>query len=446
MSETSGLRVAGAIRVGEPGYETARRRLSASAVVPDDHPAVIVRVTDRAQIPQALELARAEGLRVTVRSGGHSLAFAALRDGVLALDLSALDRVRPDGDEAVIEPGATSLAVAEALAGTGRAFPVGHKADVALGGFLLAGGNGWNQGRWGCAAESLLAAEVVNADGGERTISPRCDPEAFALLGGAGPGYPGVVAAFRVALQPEPAVHRRAVTFAGAGDVGVAAGWADRLRAEIAPDVELTVFLAPDADAGVRVTVSATAYGADPAHAEALLEVVSGPAVSRAARVEDHPTSIAAMLRSQSLRHPVGQASQQAWSTASYAELLPSLARVTAGCPSPLGSILVSSSSYRRCARPASAEDRAYRQLGTMTVAPYAAWDPAGGPGATAANRSWVAAAIDSVNEHWTGHYIGEVDLRATPERRERCFTDEVRDRLAALRRRWDPEGRFATP
>jgi hypothetical protein len=42
------------------------------------------------------------------------------------------------------------------------------------------------------------------------------------------------------------------------------------------------------------------------------------------------------------------------------------------------------------------------------------------------------------------GHYIGEADLDAGPERAERSFTTDAWRRLAALRMRHDPEGRFA--
>ncbi|KIX09649.1 uncharacterized protein Z518_00730 [Rhinocladiella mackenziei CBS 650.93] len=44
-------------------------------------------------------------------------------------------------------------------------FPGGHCPTVGLGGFLLQGGFGWNSRKWGVACESILAIDVVTADG-----------------------------------------------------------------------------------------------------------------------------------------------------------------------------------------------------------------------------------------------------------------------------------------
>ncbi|MEP9383906.1 FAD-binding oxidoreductase [Nocardioides cheoyonin] len=432
------------VRAGEDGYEAARRGLSASAAVPQARPALVAYAASAGDVAEALSLAAAEGVQVAVRSGGHSLAFSALRDGVLALDLSGLDAIEVDAAArtAMVGPGATSLSAARSLAGSGLAFPVGHKSGVGLGGFLLAGGNGWNQGRWGSAVESVLAADVVLADATTARLCADSDPEAFALLRGAGPGFPAVVTAFHVRLWDEPAVHRRAVTFRAA-HVHEASAWADDLRAAIGPDVELTVFVTARGSVegldDVAVTVSATAYGRDPDDARALLgAAVPAAALDLAHSVEDGPSTICAMLESQTLPTDLGQASQQAWCRAAYADLVPPLVEVMEKAPTTYASVLVSSSSFRRAEPPVAG--CAYLPLGTMTVAPYASWEPgAPGDGAERANRAWTEEMVLAVRDHWTGHYVGEVDLRATPERLAGCFRPGVLDRVEALRDRLDP-------
>jgi FAD/FMN-containing dehydrogenase len=42
------------------------------------------------------------------------------------------------------------------------------------------------------------------------------------------------------------------------------------------------------------------------------------------------------------------------------------------------------------------------------------------------------------------GRYVGEADLTPGPGRRAECFTPDALQRLEALRRRYDPDGRFA--
>lgn len=434
------------VRRDDTAYDDVRRALSASAVVPEARPAVVAAADDAADVAAALALARREGLTVTSRSGGHSAAFAALRDGVLALDLAGLDRIDIDATSgvAVVGPGVTSLQAARALRGTGWGFPVGHRASVGLGGYLLAGGNGWNHGEWGSAVESVLAADVVLADGTGLRIHADADPETFMALRGAGPGFPGIVTAFHLRLWPEPVIGRRIVS-ARADRVDEMAAWADALAATIDPRVELTMFLAPPGSPmhpgldDVAVTVAATSYGRDEGEAERLLWPVAGSVPVGARLAYAGPGDIATMTEMETAPAGLGMAYQQAWSRASYADLMPPLVGPMRAAGSPYSSILVSSSSYRRLAPPAT--DPAYLPLGTITVAAYANWTPgADDPG----QRAWPGTALDAVRSLWSGHYVGEVDLRQTPERLTDCFRPGVLDRIEAVRSRLDPDGLFA--
>lgn len=376
---------------GDAGFERVRRGLSASRVIPDDRPACVVSARSVAEVVDALTYAASHGRQVSIRSGGHSLSFASLREGMLALDVSSLDAVRIDAaaGTAVVGPGVTSLQMAEALRGSGWAFPVGHKTEVALGGFLLAGGNGWNQGEWGSATGSVTAADVVLADRRILRLSRDSDPLAFAALRGAGLAFPGVVTAFHLRLWPEPDIHRRLATLpiervpqaAVLAELGSAFGCRHRRRT-LRPGGDAA---RPDASGHTRDGVTA---GLD-----VLLirrcAAAPGPAVDEA--------------------------------------------------PSPHSSILVSSSSYRRSEPPN--RDTAYYPLGTITAAAYASWEPGE---RDAANETWPVSAIARMSEHWSGHYVGEVDLRRTPELLNRCFRPEVLSAIDAVRARLDPAARFA--
>ncbi|WP_454041586.1 FAD-binding oxidoreductase [Cellulosimicrobium sp. Marseille-Q8652] len=447
----------------DAGYERVRRGLAVSGVVPADRPSLVVQARGVDDVVAAIARARGRGIGVTVRSGGHGTAFTALRDGALALDVSRLDHVAVDtaSGTADVGPGTTSLALAAALDGTGFAFPVGHRASVGLGGFLLAGGNGWNQGEWGSACESVVGAQVVLADGRVVEVDAQHDPEAFAVLRGAGPAFPGVVTRFRLRLWPEPVVRRRTVHLRprGAGDDGRAGltdvgAWADALARVVAPQAELTLVLVPGAGGTPAVVANLTAFGHDAAHADALLGPLDGPLPAAATAVVRSATSIPGLLRADTVpmgpdgpAGPVrpGCVAQQAWTTAGYADVLPRLASGLRHAPSVTSSVIVSSASYRRSVppdRPAPSQPL-HRPLGTLTVAAYATWEPGV---EDEANLAWPTRALAPLADLTTGHYVGETDVRRTPERLVRCWTEGGAERVRALHARLDPHGLFVVP
>jgi FAD/FMN-containing dehydrogenase len=58
-------------------------------------------------------------------------------------------------------------------------FPAGHCPTVAIGGYLLGGGQGWNQGGWGIACSNVLAIDLVNAAGELITGDAQHNPDLF---------------------------------------------------------------------------------------------------------------------------------------------------------------------------------------------------------------------------------------------------------------------------
>src|SRR5258708_38967072 len=81
------------LRHGDAGYEEARKKAVWHAGTPARFPEVIVRAQDENDVVGALRLARVEGRKVAVRSGGHSWSGSHLRDGIVLIDLSQLKDV-----------------------------------------------------------------------------------------------------------------------------------------------------------------------------------------------------------------------------------------------------------------------------------------------------------------------------------------------------------------
>ena len=75
------------IAPGDPGYDDARAVWNGSI---DKRPALIVRPMGAADVIDAVNYARAEGLPLAVRCGGHSVAGNGTVDGGVLVDLSSL--------------------------------------------------------------------------------------------------------------------------------------------------------------------------------------------------------------------------------------------------------------------------------------------------------------------------------------------------------------------
>src|SRR5262249_26036226 len=75
---------------GDRGYEQARRGEMWNARVPERYPEVVVRPGSDEDVVAAVRLAGQRGLKIAMRSGGHSWSASFLRDGGMLIDLAGL--------------------------------------------------------------------------------------------------------------------------------------------------------------------------------------------------------------------------------------------------------------------------------------------------------------------------------------------------------------------
>jgi FAD/FMN-containing dehydrogenase len=188
------------IRPGDDDYDTAREVHNASY---DRRPLAIVRAADTADVALTVDLARDYGLDLAIRSGGHSVAgYGTVDDGIL-LDLSGLRALHIDPERrlAWAQPGLTAGEFTAAAHAHGLATPFGDAASVGLGGITLGGGIGWLVRKHGLTIDSLVAAEVVTADGQVLIASEDENADLFWAIRGGGGNF-GVVTRFRYRLHP----------------------------------------------------------------------------------------------------------------------------------------------------------------------------------------------------------------------------------------------------
>ncbi|MFI9722751.1 FAD-binding oxidoreductase [Streptomyces sp. NPDC052396] len=439
------------IRRGDRGYESARAGAVWNGRKPERFPAAIARPGSEQDVRQALRYARTQGLRVSVLSGGHNWSGSQLRDGGLLMDLSRLAQchVDPGSATATVGPAATGQELVAALTPHQLAFPVGHCPTVAVGGYLLSGGLGWNSRAWGPACADVQEIQVVTADGRTVVCSETDHSDLFWAARGAGPGFFAVVTRFRLRLHPRPAsIMTTSLTFA-LSEAGPVAGWAERTTRQLPPNVEVALVLralgkpTATAPAGPRIEVGATCFAGTREEALASLAPVAACpfAAGALSRQPPEPTSFAALHAGAAAVWPPQHryAADTLWSAETYETQLTRTAEAIARAPS--GHSLVLAPVQPVSEDPALLRNMAFAPLGQSYLACYAIWDD---PAADEANLPWLRAMMNGADPPGRGgHYIAEADLEAGPDAARRCYVPADWDRLRELKARWDPDNLF---
>ncbi|MEV0032513.1 FAD-binding oxidoreductase [Nocardia sp. NPDC050793] len=186
----------------DPDYDAARAIFNAMV---DRRPAVIAQCTGTEDVRAALAFADRTGLEVAVRGGGHSVAGASLTEGGLVVDLRGMRSVTvdPHARTAVVEGGATWSDFDRACQPHGLGTTGGRVSSTGVAGLTLGGGSGWLERKFGLASDSLLAVDLVTADGIEVHASEDEHPDLFWALHGGGGNF-GVATRLTFRLHPLP--------------------------------------------------------------------------------------------------------------------------------------------------------------------------------------------------------------------------------------------------
>ena len=189
------------------GYDEARRLWNA---VFDMRPAIVAQPRSSADVAAAIRFARDEDLELAVRAGGHSPSGHSTCDGGMLLDLSSMRGVTvdPATRTARANGGALLGELDVAAQAHGLVCPVGVIGHTGVAGLTLGGGVGRLQRQFGLTIDNLRAVELVTADGRVVRASDTEEPDLFWGIRGAGANF-GVVTAFEFGLHPFPGrLHR----------------------------------------------------------------------------------------------------------------------------------------------------------------------------------------------------------------------------------------------
>lgn len=259
----------GAVMPGDDAYDAAR--ISFNGIL-DRRPAAIVSCASTEDVVAAVRAARALGLPIAIRGGGHSVAGHSIPDGALVVSLDRMRGVSVDPHRRLARAGGGAQwnDVDAAAFAHGLAVPGGTFGDTGIGGLTLGGGLGWLMPIAGLTCDNLVAAEVVTADGSVVTASADDDADLLWALRGGGGNF-GVVTTFTYHLIPVPPMWGGTIRYEGAAGARVLAR-VNELVTENPRAMLPTFGIARDPELGpsVRFLVGIV-DGSDPAPIEAAL-------------------------------------------------------------------------------------------------------------------------------------------------------------------------------
>ncbi len=428
----------GAWRRGEAGYEEARRATVWNARTPDRFPDLIVQILDDDDLLRAVRLARAEGMKVGVRAGGHSWAGNHVREGGMLIDVSRLNSVQVDAEAmtAAVGPGCHGNELLAELAERDLFFPTGHCPGVGLGGYLLQGGFGWNGRLHGPACMSVEAIDVVTAGGELVRADAEHHPDLLWAARGAGPGFFGAVTRFHLRLYPRPGHVANGVYLYPIECLEEVFAWAHEIGPRVPRSMELMVVIHRDMEGELEIAVTGPVLAESAAEAAEALALLETCPVRERAKLAFPNAEVgmddlyAAVHASYPDEHRYS--ADNMWTHAPIEELLPGLRRIAETMPGAPSHML-----WMNWGPSPARPEMAYSVEDDTYIALYGVWQD---PAEDAANVAWASERMREMEHLASGIQLADENLGERPAR----FVSEPNlERLDAVRSEYDPDGLF---
>lgn len=169
----------------------------------DKRPGMIVQCTDVADVISAVKFGKENELLVAVRGGGHNGGGLGLCDDGMVIDLSGIKYVIVDQSTGTVRVGGgnTLGEIDHATHAFGLAIPAGIISTTGIGGLALGGGVGYLSRKYGLTIDNLLEAEIVLADGTVVIANAHRHTDLFWAIRGGGGNF-GIVTSFLFQAHP----------------------------------------------------------------------------------------------------------------------------------------------------------------------------------------------------------------------------------------------------
>jgi FAD/FMN-containing dehydrogenase len=434
-------------------YEEWRQSMHWHHSKPSRYPDSIVQAHSEKDVIAAVKHAAHHGLKISVHNTGHNAMGSSLRNGGMLLDVGSMAEIEIDENKQIasIQPGVRSIQLMAAARSKGLSFPTPHCPTVGLSGFTMGGGQGWNWGsNEGMACFSILAADIVTADGQLRHASADENPDLYWAVRGAGPGFFGVVTRLWLKLHPLPKAIHASNYIIPLDKLDETTAISDQLvNNSLDKRVEFINLLAhsPVAPAGTRAEdakicfVTAFAFGDSE---EESIDLLAPVTTSKLGKLSLHKEEKLAFSyeglfnKYFSLQVPAGMMARYKVDnvmTDEPAKVLHELADHFRKAPSHHAHVLSAMGLNLK-----HHDDACFSSIATTYVGCYAIWDDEKDDDA---NYKWLGDCIPLMEPYNKGHYVNEVEPRFNPNRLRECFSSEAWTRLEQLRSKYDPKGVF---
>ena len=435
------------LKRGDAAYEAARLGAVWNGRKPERFPSLIVNASNETDVIAAIQYARANGLKVAVRAGGHSWAGWSVRDDAMLLDLSGLCEMSLDVATGIVCVSPAVQGGAELdpyLEAHGLMFCGGHCPTVGLGGFLLQGGMGWNCRGWGWAAESIIAIDVVTTDGELVHADATQHSDLFWAARGSGPGFFGVVTRFHLQTRPHPKAFTQSSYIFPMDCCDEILRWIHETHEALDMRVELVVLsIVPPLPPALNpnnepmMVIHALAFVDTHEDGAAVLSPLENcPVLDRAlVRVFAQPTSLAEERTEQVRANPEGMryAVDNAWVTGNPSTVVPALHDAFTTPPTAQTFTLWFSMGPLR-----TLPDMALSLQSEIYLALYVVWQDEADD---ARCRNWLADRMRGIESVSVGQYLGDSDFATRPSK---FVSDAHWQRLQAMRAKYDPNNMFS--
>jgi FAD/FMN-containing dehydrogenase len=412
-------------------FDVARRCFNALV---DRRPAVIARCVGPGDVATAFDFARAHGLEVAVRGGGHNPAGHCVLDDGLVIDLSTMRTVDVDADQRIARAsgGATWLDFDSAAQAHGLVTPGGVVGSTGVCGLTLGGGIGHLTAQHGLTCDNLVGAEIVTPDG--CVIRATADENADLLWGlRGGGGNFGVATRLDFRLHPLETVVGGLLTFRGKAVRDALRRYCDAVAGS-PRDLSCEVVLAVDESLTPTLLVAPCYTGPD-GGSEELQALRSAPGL-----ISDEVQAQSFLAQQLVFDSPYGE-NRHYWKGHFVRELPDELIDELLGRIGAFGRPQTHFLIESLHGAPKDADQRlggiAYRGA-AFNVSAMAVWSD---PSLDEEHIAWARATAAAI-EPWSytgGGYVNYMQADEPIERVRAAFGDEAFERLQRLKQRYDP-------
>lgn len=417
-------------------YEQARQVHNGMV---DKRPALIARCQNTADVVDAVNFGRDNGLEIAVRGGGHNIAGRAVSDGGLMIDLAPMKGTYVDPGRGTVraQGGVTWGGYNRAAHVHGLATTGGVISSTGVAGLTLGGGLGWLMGKHGMAIDNLLSVELVSADGQVRSVSEETEPDLFWGVRGGGGNF-GVASSLEFQAHPLTMVLGGIVAY----PLSDARQVLDVYR-EVTADLpdEMTAFCglvhAPDGS-GHKIVAVPVCHSGDLGAAEKDVQPLRSAATPLLDVIQPMPYPVVNTL----LDGAFPRGARNYWKSAFFKELSDEAVAVMVEAleraPSTMSGLVVEHFHGEVTRIPTTATAYPHRQPGYNLVLASEWLDPA----EDAANIAWAKETFGALAPYMADAiYVNYLDFDDVD--RVRAAYGPNWDRLVQVKRRYDPDNLF---